>query len=134
MEQISPDIRIKLRDEQAHCAARALFAAATLCMVRAIILPWLTAHSPAGAFPGGADVETMRLAGVGLAAFFALLAFWAANDPLPAAVTALTCYIALSVPDILNNSGLLAQGLISKFVMIMTLGRALFAAVLHRLN
>jgi hypothetical protein len=123
----------KLRDEQATYAFRALIAAAMMTGLRAVILPILIAHTPPNTFPG-VDAETLRLMGVGQAFFFGLLALWARKDPLPPALAALVCFVGLSVPDILNNSGVLAQGLISKFVMLLILGRALMAGVLHRVR
>jgi len=121
----------KLADERAHYAFRALIAAATLSGARALILPWLIAHSPPNTFPG-ADADVLRNLGLGQAVFFALLGLWAKRDPLPPAIAALACYGGLAVPDILNHTGILAQGLIGKFIMLIVLARALVAGILHR--
>jgi hypothetical protein len=121
----------RLRDEQCRYAARALWAAATMSVIRALVLPWLVAHSPPDTFPG-VDADATRLVGIGQGFFFGLLALWARKDPLTAAIAALACYLAMAVPDVVNNSGFLAQGLISKAVMTLILARALLAGVLHR--
>jgi hypothetical protein len=131
MEYSPNTTRDGLRDEQCRYAARALFAAATMSAIRALLLPWLAAHAPPDTFPG-LDADSARLIGLGQALFFVLAALWARKDPLPASIAALACYLAMAVPDILNNSGVLAQGLISKAVMTLILARALLAGVLHR--
>jgi hypothetical protein len=121
----------KLADERAGYAFRALIAAATVCGARAVVLPFLIAFAPPNTFPG-ADADILRNLGLGQAAFFALLALWARRDPLPPAIAALACYGGLAVPDILNHTGILAQGLIGKFIMLIILARALVAGILHR--
>jgi hypothetical protein len=131
MEHTSEITRGRLLDEQCRYAARALFAAAVMSAIRALLLPWLVAHSPPDTFPG-VDADSTRLVGLGQAALFVALACWARKDPLPAAIAALACYLGMAVPDIINNTGFLAQGLISKAVMILILARALLAGVLHR--
>jgi hypothetical protein len=132
MESENPAIREQLTEEQCRYAARALFAAATMSGLRAVILPWLVKHCPPNTFPG-VDADTLLLMGFGQAVFFGLLAAWSFRDPLPPAITALVFFIGVSAPDVLNNTGFLAQGLISKFVMVTILGRALLAAIHHRL-
>lgn len=128
---VTPAIQQRLKDEQAKYAARALFAAATMAIIRAVILPWLIAHSPANTFQG-ADADTLRLIGFGQGVLFALLAAWALQNPLAATITAMLFFVGIAIPDILNNTGVLAQGLLSKFVLLMILGRGLLAGVLHR--
>jgi hypothetical protein len=133
MDSENPVIHEKLKEEQCRYAARALFAAATMSALRAVILPWLVTHTPPNTFPG-VDADVLRLTGFGQAVFFGLLAAWSFRDPLPPAITAMVFFVGMAVPDILNNTGVLAQGLISKFVMILILGRALFAGILHRMH
>ena len=131
MDFINQATHDKLADERAGYAFRALIAAATVCGARAVILPFLIAFAPPNTFPGQ-DTDILRNLGLGQAAFFALLALWARRDPLPPAIAALACYGGLAVPDVLSHTGILAQGLISKFIMLIILARALVAGILHR--
>ena len=131
MDFVNQATHDKLADQRAHYAFRALIAAATFAGGRALFLPLLIAFAPPGTFPG-ADADIIRNIGLGMAAFFALLALWAKRDPLPAAIAAVACYGGLAVPDILSHSGIIAQGLVSKFIMMIIITRALVAGILHR--
>lgn len=102
-----------------------------MCAVRGTVLPYLIAKSPPGTF-GAVDPGTIQWNSYWMAALFAAAALWASIDPLLPSITALTLYIALAIPDLLNAQGLLGKGVISKSVMLLILGRALVCGVLHR--
>jgi hypothetical protein len=131
MEADVADSRARLAARQANIAALTLVSAGFMSLVRALILPWLIAHSPANTFKG-MDAHSIQMMGLAGFALFFLLAMWASKDPLPAVLAALIFYIGVSIPDLMVEGGILQKGIISKVVMLGILGRGLGAGVMHR--
>jgi hypothetical protein len=121
----------QLPRREARAAMQALRGAVVISLVRAIPMPLLIGSSPPGTFPG-ADPLDIQAWGYTQAALFGVLAIWAARDPLPPTLVALGFYVAISIPDFVNQTGFLAQGWISKLVMLSILGRGVIAGMLHR--
>ena len=112
-------------------AAAALMSACTLSLVRAFLLPWLMRISPPNTFPG-MDPQAIQTVGLWTAGLFLLLAAGATKDPLWPSIAALVFYLMMSMPDLLNQPGFLAKGIISKVVMLCILLRALAAGLVYR--
>jgi hypothetical protein len=114
-----------------HIATAALMSACTLSIVRAFLLPWLIKIAPPNTFPGmeSQAIQTVSLCSAGL---FFVLTLWATKEPLWPSIAALVFYAVMSMPDLLNQPGFLAKGIISKAVMSCVLLRALAAGLVHR--
>lgn len=121
----------KMAEAESRKAARALRGAAMISAVRAILMPILISWAPPGTFPG-ADTLSIQVWGYLSAAIFLGLSIWATRDPLRSTLCAFAFYAMIAIPDILNNTGFLAQGWISKMVMSSILIRAIVAGMLHR--
>jgi hypothetical protein len=122
-----------LRARERRIAATALFTASVMCLIRAFLLPWLIRISPPNTFPG-MDPHKLLLVSVCSMLLFGLLALWSLNEPFAPAAIALIFYIAISIPDLMNQQGFLAKGVISKLVMLSILLRALAAGLVHQFN
>jgi len=120
------------RRKHAWTAARALISAAIMSMIRAALIPYLIQKSPPGTF-GQIDPSMVQMTGFFMVIVFAAAAFWAMENPLLAVAAAMLFYAAISVPDLLQGSGLLGRGVISKSVMMMVLVRGLVAGAQHHM-
>jgi hypothetical protein len=119
-----------LRARERRTAAAALFTAAAMSLIRAFLLPWLIRIAPPNTFPG-MDPQKLLIMSVCSMLLFGLLAMWALKEPFAPSAIALLFYIAISIPDLVNQQGFLAKGIISKMVMMTILLRALAAGLVH---
>lgn len=118
---------------EARAAARAIQGAAWILVIRGTIMPFLIRHTPPGTL-ASLDPQSVQLISYCAAAVFVGLYFWARKDPFAAALAAILVYAGLSYPDLVDGTGILGKGIISKLVMLSVLGRALVAGIVHRLT
>jgi hypothetical protein len=121
----------RMRARECRIAAAALFSACTMSIIRALILPWLISVAPPNTFPG-MDAHAIQIVSFCTAGLFVVLAMWATKDPLPPSLAALVFYAAMSIPDLANQPGFLAKGIISKLIMLTILLRAIASGLVHR--
>jgi len=115
---------------EASTASRCLLGAAIVLLIRGTAYPLLLRQIPYE-MQLGLDPHVLRMLSYSAAACIFALFMLARTNPLPAALMAITIYLAICVPDIVNGQGWLGKGIVSKVIMAGPLCRALIAGIMH---
>lgn len=124
------DSTVRLRSRQTLATSRVLMVAATICLIRAALVPWILYYYPSRT--GLSDIEVVTTS-VLLMCAFVLTSLWSRLSPIPAALTAILFFIGVCARDVMSVPDLLEQGLISKTLITIALLRGLMNALISRM-
>lgn len=121
----------KLRDHDSLQISRGLLLCAGLCLIRAAVVPWYL-HFKGSSGQGLSDLEIVSTSLI-LVSLFVAASVLARFTPLTAVLISMAGFAAVCVRDYLSCPDILAQGLISKFLLSGMLLRSLFSALISRM-